>query len=76
MIDIMSLFVLFCMQTTTMDAVWPPLLMADKQLMKNMSSHRIKLITLLCYQIRLNPAALPAADHFGWPPMHWMGAIH
>ena len=43
---------------------------------KNMSSCRNKLITLLFYQIKQNPATAPSANPCRWPPMRRIGEIH
>ena len=50
--------------------------MAGKRFVGNMSSHRIKLITRLFYQIRLNPATAPLTKPFGRGYLHRIGLIH
>jgi hypothetical protein len=44
---------------------WPPVLTVGEQFVKITSSHRIKLIPWLFYQIFLNPATSPLANPFG-----------
>ena len=47
-----------------------------EQFFNNTSSCIIKLITLLIYQIILNPAQAPLANPCRWPPRRQIGAIH
>ena len=52
-----------------------PFSTAGKQFAKNMSSCRIKLFTLLFYQIKQNPAHPPSANPFACSPTRRIGAI-
>jgi len=54
---------------------WPPFLTAGEQFVKNTSSCRNKLITVVFYQIKQNPARVPSANPCGWPLTHQIGAI-
>jgi hypothetical protein len=55
---------------------WQPFLTVGEQFFNNTSSCIIKLITLLIYQIILNPAQAPLANPCRWPPRRQIGAIH
>jgi hypothetical protein len=48
-IDVIYLLVYYGRPSTTMDTVSATVLMAGKQFIENISSHKIKLITLLFY---------------------------
>jgi hypothetical protein len=55
---------------------WTPFLMAGEQFVEITSSHRIKLITWLFYQIRLNSTTVLLANSFRCLPMHLRRDIH
>ncbi len=54
----------------------PPFLTAGEQFVKNTSSHRIKWITQLFYQIMLKPVTAPSTNPFGRGYLCWIGLIH
>ena len=59
-----------------MDAVSAAIFEGGQAIVNNTTSCRIKLITLLIYQIKLNSVTAPSTNPFGWPPTRWIGAIH
>ncbi len=53
-----------------------PFLTVGERFIKNTSNPRIKLITQLFHQFRLNPAKAPSANPLGRGYLHWIGQIH
>ncbi len=55
---------------------WPPFLTAGKRLIKNTSSHRIKLIKQLFYQFIQNQAQALLPSPFQRGSLHWIGQMY
>jgi hypothetical protein len=73
---VISLLVLFGCPPLTIDAAWPPLLMAGEQFVESTSSGRIKLTMPLFYRFTLNPGKALLKNPFQRGYLHWIGRIY